>query len=151
MIANKKFLLFAGFFTVVAVLLLVTGASLIEGPATMKLKKTDQRRVKDLGAIDTAIVSYFDRQGQLPKSLKGLEVSTSRRLSLLDPETGIPYEYKVTTNKTFELCAAFNLSNQGTEHRYWYGGKDLLHDSGTNCFHMEITVDKDKHNSIQMN
>lgn len=141
---RKLFFLFAGVIALIAVALVGTGISIIEGPATMKLKKADKRRADDFYVIDQAISQYFKDKKRLPTSLEELVASTSRSLSLNDPETATPYPYRVLAERSVEVCANFNLSNVGSENSlYFRGNKSWQHDAGEDCFEIEVKAEKD--------
>jgi len=141
---RNSFLVFALLFVVAAVLLVGTGISVIETPATMQLKKADQRRAQDLHKIDWVLSSYVKKEGRVPPSLEALADSTSKKINLRDPETDIKYHYEVRDERNYKICATFNLSNigRGAERRV-YGAKEWQHKSGAVCFEIEVEADKD--------
>lgn len=98
--------------TVVIVLVMVVGAFFIVGsPAKARLMQLDQQRVSDMQNIQWQVVSYWQRKEAMPKSLSDLQDPISGYIIPNDPETNMPYEYKVTDDKNlkFELCATFGL------------------------------------------
>lgn len=141
---RSTFWVFGFLFVVAAVFLIGTGVSLIETPATMKLKKADQRRVRDLDHIDRTIMGYYKTNGHLPNSLGDLQETTSRKLTLTDPETNAEYPYGVLSDRRYEICAAFNLSNIGSgAGQGMFGMKEWQHKAGDECFEIEVEADKD--------
>ena len=97
------------------ILIMVIGAFFIVGsPMQARLLQFDQQRVSDLQGIQSQIVNYWQRKGQMPASLSDLEDSISGYVVPADPQTDQSYEYylKDSTALKFELCAVFNLSSK---------------------------------------
>ena len=100
--------------TSLIVLISVAGAFFIVGsPAKARLFQFDQQRTNDLQNIQWQVVSFWQRKGELPKTLADLNDSISGYVAPQDPQTGSPYEYTVkdSTTLTFKLCAVFNLDS----------------------------------------
>ncbi len=139
------------------ILILVVGAFFIVGsPMKARLIQFDQQRVGDLQNIQSQVVNFWQRKGQLPQSLTDLNDSISGYSVSNDPQTNQPYEYNVKDLKvlTFELCAVFNLDSnvQSGEVKsvrqmpvpaYPYDGysQNWNHSAGRVCF--ERTIDKE--------
>jgi len=103
------------FATSAIVLIAIVGAFFIVGsPKQARLIQLDQQRVGDLQNIQGQIVNYWQRKGELPKTLAGLNDSISGYVVPNDPETNQPYEYNIKDSNAlnFELCADFNLNGQ---------------------------------------
>jgi hypothetical protein len=100
--------------TSAAVLILVVGAFFIIGsPMKARLMQFDSQRVGDLQNIQGQVVNYWQRKGEIPKTLADLNDSISGYIAPNDPQTNAPYEYNVkdSANLVFELCAVFNLES----------------------------------------
>lgn len=86
-------------------------AGILGGPYTPRQLRLDERRVNDLEQIRTAVQIYAQNQepDALPSSLTALGQAQgwSHILGMRDPESGLPYEYRVLDPKTFEVCATF--------------------------------------------
>ncbi|OGZ63212.1 MAG: hypothetical protein A2639_02025 [Candidatus Staskawiczbacteria bacterium RIFCSPHIGHO2_01_FULL_34_27] len=98
--------------TSVIILISVIGAFFIVGsPKQARLIQFDQQRISDLQNLQYQVVNYWQRKGQMPKSLSDLNDSISGYVAPQDPETNMPYEYNIknAANLNFELCAVFNL------------------------------------------
>ena len=153
----SKLAKYFAFATSVIILILVVGAFFMVGsPAKARLIQFDQQRVGDLQNIQSQVVNFWQRKGQLPQSLTDLNDSISGYIVPNDPQTtSQPYEYNIkdSATLTFELCANFNLDNNtqsgaGKNVRqmmavpYPYDGysQNWNHSAGRVCF--ERTIDK---------
>ena len=120
---------------VVAVLaVVIVGVILLDSPAQERLRRLDERRVDDLRSISAELDFYWTREGTLPSSLEELSNEPGIFIDLYDPETGQPYEYRVLSSNTYELCAEFardTADEQGRPYRdYW------SHGQGRHCFEL---------------
>ena len=101
--------------TSVIILISVIGAFFIIGsPMKARLAQFDQQKVGDLQNIQSQVVNYWQRKGELPQSLANLNDSISGYVVPNDPQTtSQPYEYNIkdSATLTFELCANFNLDS----------------------------------------
>lgn len=152
--------------SILVLLAIVLGFSVMGSPKTQRLARLDDRKITDLQSIQYQIINYYQQKETLPKILKDLVDPISGFSIPVSPEIekGITYEYKVIDEKklTFELCTTFNLAiNKG-----WVentngniiplGEKDLVvssypvsgglneswnHEAGYVCF--SRTIDKD--------
>jgi len=135
-------------FLSVAALLLVTGSvvlgfAMAGSPFSARLRRLDEKRVEDLRAIHRTIQEMATKTDKntntvkvirpLPKTLD--EVAdyqrtreAGRRLDLVDPQTGEKYAYAVTDDKTYELCATFELAREKKRDLFWN------HPAGKHCF-----------------
>ena len=125
----------------------VWGFVLAGSPATRRLQVLDERRVRDLKAISSAIqfqVKDWDAAGSAPSKKVQLkaplpntleEVAQNDRLeklSLRDPETGEPYGYTVVNPTTFKLCAKFSRAHNADFEIFWN------HPAGEHCFTIDV-------------
>ena len=114
----------------------VVGVVLLDSPAQERLRRLDERRVDDLHQLAYGVDIYWTREGHLPASLA--ELSEAERIvrDLVDPATGLPYEYRVLGEATFELCAVF-ARDSGTDGRDIPDRSFWLHGPGRQCFEVE--------------
>lgn len=111
---------------------------LVGSPAEQRALQLDQRRVSDLQQIASSLEIYWQRNQKLPKSFDEFKNQDFYVQSIVDPETGVPYEYRVTGEKTYELCAVFARGSYA---------KSLVrpfadpweHQSQRACFQREVT------------
>lgn len=91
---------------------LVTALVLLGNPLEARRLRLDEQRVDDLRSIQRAIENYHARHSELPETLGELQSDPGTFVgNLVDPVTGIPYAYRVTAERTYELTAAFDRSS----------------------------------------
>jgi hypothetical protein len=116
--------------------MLVVGAGLYLGglPAEQRDLRLDEKRLADLALLVQVIDRKWRDTGQLPVSLE--ELADGQRLSRLprDPLSGEPYAYRVTGERSYQLCALFDRASEQREtDDFWY------HGAGGQCF--QFTAD----------
>lgn len=126
----------------IAVVAVVIGGLYIAGsPEKAREKRIDQHRLADLRSISQAVDLYWNREGHLPGKLADAAKELNiYHMSGKDPETGKPYDYRVVSEKKYELCADFAASSPDTG--YYTYGKFWVHDSGHYCYQLEPKVVK---------
>ena len=121
---------------VVAVLaVVIVGVTLLDSPAEERSRRLDERRVDDLRDIARKLDIYWTREGALPSSLEELANESGVFLELFDPESGQPYEYRVLSSNTYELCAEFARDTAEEQGRFYRN--HWSHGPGRQCFQME--------------
>jgi len=96
--------------TIVIVVASIVGAFVYIGsPMTQRAKRFDQTRISNLQGIQRQIINNWQSKGQLPYNLTDLEDSISGYRLPTDPESDKNYEYRVSGEKNFELCAVFSF------------------------------------------
>lgn len=134
----------------------ITGASILAGffvagsPQSERLRRFDDQRVNDLQNIQFEIASYWQAKTALPPSLDDLRDDIRGFAPSMDPESAEPYEYRITGDTSFELCATFKTSNKEeltSERRPVlappFGFEESwLHDEGHTCFSRTIDPDR---------
>ena len=139
--------LFSWIIVAIVILAIAWGFVVIGSPFEQRDKRFDEKRVQDLQALQSYITNYWQSKESLPVSLSNLEDLLLGIVVPVDPETGGFYEYRVTDDLTFELCATF-----ATENKDGQGAIPMIyppksqnyswqHDAGHTCF--ERTIDPD--------
>jgi hypothetical protein len=109
----------------------IAGVMVAGSPVEGRMQRLDGVRARDLQSIATAVDVFWQRQERLPDSLGELVTDPRAQVSIKDPETEQEYEYRVTGDDGYELCAVFALAST-TDNRardaFW------LHDAGRYCF-----------------
>lgn len=132
--------------TAIVLVAIVWGFVIIGTPGSERARKFDEQRISDLRTINSEILSIV-RQGRaydpaepfplrrdLPKTLdEVVTLSQYTRPTIIDAETGAPYEYTVTSGSTFELCAVFNDVRDLQYDIFWN------HTAGRDCFSFDAT------------
>lgn len=141
---SRMHLAFGGAASALAVATLVWGLVLAGSPAAERLRKLDERRVEDLQAIESAVERIcLGREGAtgeerelkrpVPGTLREIVADApGRRPSLVDPASGRNYEYTVTGESTYRLCAIFDQARDVPEDARWN------HGVGRRCFDFDV-------------
>jgi hypothetical protein len=118
----------------IVIVAVVVGLKLSGSPAAERARRLDVRRVEDLVQISSATDLYYVRQHTLPARLTDLGPPSGPPLSITDPTTSEPYEYRTLAVKRYELCAAFTAPSDPTryEPEFW------RHGAGRQCFQLDV-------------
>ena len=110
----------------------------IHPPSEARARRFDEVRMQNLNQTETAIHSYYSFHQALPSDLKTLdgEENHHQEVKWHDPETGQPFEYAVTGENTYRLCAIFARSADQSDP---FIGMNRAHGAGRDCFQMKVT------------
>jgi len=108
---------------------------LIESPTEARNRKLDEKIIQDFDAMRYAIDSYYSKNKTLPQNLEDIKIETinSRDLNF---DNSKEYDYKITGEETYELCANFLSSN--LEKTMSYSDTIWKHDKGYQCIKKEV-------------
>lgn len=111
------------------------GLFIIGSPGEQRAIRLDERRVEDLRGISRSVDLYWTRQGSLPATFDEVAELLGAFDVPVDPETSMPYEYRILEGSSYQLCAGFSRESAG-------GGRRLTdpfwsHARGRQCFDME--------------
>ena len=136
--------LLLGAATVVVVAAVVAGFFALGSPGDERVRQLDQRRLDDLREIANAVqLAVDDSAHGLPDSLTSPIVLRYVQRGVKDPLTGVPYGYRVTGPRTFELCATFQASLEDGDS---YGmDRNWNHPVGPACFQFDVDADRRKY------
>lgn len=124
---------------------IVAGFFVIGGPGEARLERLDRERIEDLRRIEHAVAEVWDRTETLPPSLDSLR--TADRLladDLVDPTTAEPYDYRVLSDSTYELCATFERASEETSVPYYDRTAIDSHSAGRQCFTVQPNLEQDR-------
>lgn len=136
--------LFAGGVTLAVVAAVIAGLFLAGSPEKERIRLADEQRINDLQQISYAMDVFWNAEGILPASLPELAKHQNVFVQRIqDPQTGEPYPYRATSERTYELCAVFTTSSfidpnqppQPPLERFWQ------HEAGQTCYSLEIHPD----------
>lgn len=151
--------LFAGAVTLMVAAVVVTGLFVAGSPAKERNRQLDEQRVNELQQIANAIDTTYDRDARLPSSLDELKAGAKEFYyvsSIVDPKTGEHYEYIVTGDTTYDLCATFDDVTQQLDQfgrptpapapvskpmmagEYYPGYRDWTHGAGRHCYSIDV-------------
>ncbi|MBI4435558.1 hypothetical protein HY630_02710 [Candidatus Uhrbacteria bacterium] len=138
----------------VIVVAIVASLFVVGGPSKQRDVRLDQDRVSDLQTIQSSLVGYWRDKEALPETLDVIEDDIIGYRNPTDPESGEGYEYAVTGELSFQLCAMFTTVSDDSDqeayavpmaydYKYMGGNFDLWsHASGRVCF--DRTIDPDR-------
>jgi hypothetical protein len=131
--------------SVVVVAAVAWGFILAGSPATRRLERFDDQRLRDLqtiareiqsAVVDPAVANPKDKaslKAPLPKTLEeAAKTARGERINLRDPESGEPYGYTVKNDSTYELCANFARPRDEDSGVFWN------HSAGAHCFTINV-------------
>src|SRR5262249_48959382 len=114
---------------------IIAGLMIVGSPANERMRRLDERRVRDLVAITRAVNGYWTRNSRLPSSLDELLETPGADVESRDPRTGQPYLYGVVGGKTYELCADFQRDSREAPPDFF--GRFWSHGVGRRCFRLD--------------
>ncbi len=147
-IPRRTFQLFGYSLTGIVVCGIALGFLVAGSPNEARMRGFDAQRASALSNIATCIHSYVNEFDRLPGALSDLDRSSEYRYmycsSEKDPDTGVPYEYRVVKPLTptgnvlegeVELCAVFSLASDedGLAYRSRSDAKWYTHGAGRSC------------------
>lgn len=108
----------------------IVGLVVLGSPAHQRALHLDQRRVRDLNLLRNQVQLYWQQHQALPPSLTALDGAPVDRR---DPATGESYGYTVTGERSYRLCARFDLPTApGATSQPWLGNL-WSHPAGPHC------------------
>jgi hypothetical protein len=122
---------------------------LVGTPGQQRDVRLDEQRVNNLQNISQNIDTYLELNSEMPAGLEDLIGPRFYVQSIEDPETGVPYEYRIIEGNDYELCAVFATDNSerisrpsesGAVTRYYYD-RAWDHGIGRTCFELEAWVE----------
>lgn len=127
--------------TVFVLASLIYGIISIGSPAKTRAISFDTKRISDLSTIKNSIDAKSYGGSSLPTQLSELSGSPvyGESLSFEDPETKVPYEYTIVSDRSYKLCATFSYSSddaKGVSNSYFYTSysNEFKHPAGRHCF-----------------
>ncbi len=113
---------------VVAIAAVTIGGFFVSGaPAAERARRLDMRRTNDLQIISSAVEVYFQRHNRLPSSVEELPRQEGV-MAATAPSPGETYEYHVTGERSYEVCATFQDGSSQLTPDVW------SHEPGRQCF-----------------
>lgn len=133
--------------TILVVGSIIAGFSVLGTPQNQRMLRYDSQRVENLQSIQWQIINYWQQKGVIPTTLLELQDPISGFVAPVDPQSRESYEYIVTGEMAFDLCAVFSRqgqSKEGSRARIAYPepiGKSIeswQHEAGRICFSRTI-------------
>jgi hypothetical protein len=123
--------LFLGLATILVCGAVVAAIVVLGGPREERARALDDARVGSLSGLESQIRIFWMREKRLPAMLDELSRSSGFQPVSRDPETGAPYEYRVTGPNSYELCATFE---RASDEKPPVRQKEWSHAAGRRCF-----------------
>jgi len=102
------FQVFVGIIIAIVVATTVVGLFLAGSPVQERMRRMDTQRANNLMGIASSIDSYYNQYSRLPDALDILQKTPGFYVdAIVDPETGVPYEYKLLATDQYQICATF--------------------------------------------
>lgn len=138
--------IFIGVISLLVVTATIIGLVIAGSPSMERARRLDERRVSDLQQMSYSMDQFWNNEKRLPNTIDELRGNRDVYVQgVLDPETGIPYEYNVKGDKAYELCANFQTSSTASNPKLpepYYatrGGNDFWsHPDGRYCYAVDI-------------
>lgn len=161
--AMPRVRLFAIGVSALVALAVLYGFYLAGSPQTQRMRKFDEQRTQHLQTMYYQVRNFWETRNGLPATLDDLKKLDPFAEIPRDPESDAPYEYRITGENTYELCATFSLSNAADAKKGGvpapvrepfgqFDGLDRLlnHSAGRNCFPIELVrVPKDVKDALR--
>lgn len=119
--------------------------TIVGSPSFNRKVAGDVQRVENLQSIERDVEGYFTRHRKLPQTLASIVESDNwATRNMKDPDTNRDYEYLITGDYRYELCAEFALTSAHAaleQRRSPYNGSSeqrWRHGAGRSCFEREI-------------
>ncbi len=130
--------LFVTLASAAVLLAVVAGVVIIGSPTQVRMYRMDEQRVQDLRSISNSIEVFRNVHSALPDTLdKLLTDSSSPYLHVTDPESKLPYEYKINDAASYVLCAQFGATSRTSSERTWDVPNFWNHGAGRQCFNLK--------------
>ena len=114
---------------------------LFGAPGEQRSIQFDRQRVSDLTNISHNVDEFWELNGQLPAGFEDMSGTRYSIDSIHDPETGVPYEYRVVDRAegAYELCAVFATGTaERRERSPRFSDDPWSHGMGKTCFPLEV-------------
>lgn len=119
---------------------IVLGFWNLGSPANQRDIGADQRRSEDLQRMARVLHQHYSGPMRLPSSLDEIQPNAPY-LSMRDPVTNLPYEFRPLSGAQYELCATFSSDTRNEQNP-----PDALtwrlftkHARGRQCFDLDTT------------
>lgn len=122
----------------------ITSLFLVESPAEARDRRFDDMVINDFSSLESAIQSYYTEFGALPDNLETIkgEYDYISADELNGPYGEQEYVYRITGERSFELCAEFRASSRDeAEEKYRYAGGSWLHGAGEQCLERNVRIE----------
>ncbi|OGK21710.1 hypothetical protein A3C23_00040 [Candidatus Roizmanbacteria bacterium RIFCSPHIGHO2_02_FULL_37_13b] len=131
---HKSHYIFLLLITILALTALSGGFLLAGSPAESRAINYDKKRIDDVYSLRRSIEDYYETNKSLPATLSDLK----QREDIVDPDTKLPYEYRTSSQITYELCATFTTDLSKIETYYLTSEEKKQINKGRSCVTFSI-------------
>ena len=116
---------------------------LLGTPGEQRSLRFDEQRISDLRNISRNVELYWEVNQQLPESLDDMSGQRYSIHSIHDPESNEAYEYQVTEEAGYGLCAVFSTDSAELRNAdRSFSDQAWGHGIGRTCFQLEAQSQK---------
>ncbi len=112
---------------------IVAGLLVLGSPVEERQQQFDVRRVGDLRMLASIVTARWSQTQQLPTDTAELVDGRITSRLPVDPSDKTAYDYRVTGQRHFELCAKFSRASPPQE-----SGDFWAHEAGPKCFAFDV-------------
>ena len=113
----------------------VAALFVMDSPSRQRAERVDGIRIDDLQLLSGRIEAHAEVHDRLPERLAVVSGAPGRIVA--DPVTGQPYQYEVTGERAYRLCATFETAT-GDSGSYPHFDDAWRHLAGRQCFDREV-------------
>ena len=110
---------------------IVAGISVLGSPMHQRALQLDSRRMANLSLISMQVSAYWSQHKSLPPDLASLNLEHA---IASDSVSGVPFEYVVTSNESYRLCAKFDAASESEGRTNGAYALRWNHPAGRHCF-----------------
>ncbi len=119
----------------------VSAICFMDKPSVVRAERHDTDVINDFSQIDTSVFQYYQINKKLPVDLNDLRNTNGvylRDQNLKDSLTQAPYQYKVTGELSYQLCATFKLATNKNNTNTMYLEPKWDHQAGEQCLNLVV-------------
>jgi hypothetical protein len=124
---------FAAAATIAVLAGVVLGFRSLGGPGRQREISADEKRSADLLNLANAVNRWYFAEKRLPSDVNLLRAQEPA-LSIEDPITHMPYEYRPAAETSYQLCATFAVDSAASWVSPGQSRRFALHPAGRHCF-----------------
>lgn len=130
--------------SVMVITAIVLGFINAGNPFQIRSGKFDATRISNIQSLSSSIDNYYSSNRKFPGSLDELMQSPGARSYSSgkeidkDPETNKQFEFSVTGQYTYKICADFNEDQPKNQENFYNYNKDLQYKKGHQCFDLTL-------------
>lgn len=142
---DKVVSLYAWVSLLVVLVVFIFSWFVVDSPVETRNKKIDREVINDLYEVNAAVRDYYTLNNKMPEDLNVLINNSEgtyrlRAEAAKQPSNDQYYDYEVTDEDEYKICANFLTSSLNEkESMYYYGSEEYQHDKGYQCFSQKIT------------